>query len=204
MFYKIVIGGFRLFYGLLYNHKVEWEFDPKELPGAALIAPNHVSYLDPQLVAASWPEDLHFFAAKRLFRTRIMKWILEHLCCHPVEKGKELATIRTALELLSQGYKIVVFPEGTRSEGGGLQPLRSGVAFLAVQSGCPIVPCYVGGSYKAWPKTRKRPRFWGVQTVCRFGRPIWPTDEHGNTRSKKELNDALQHSLEHLAEQDLV
>ncbi len=198
-FYQFVIGCFRLFYGLLYNHKVEFEFDLREVPGAAIIAPNHVSYLDPQLVAASWPEDLHFFANRRLFEKRVMRWILDNLCCHPVEKGKELATIRTALELLKQGKKIVVFPEGTRSERGELQPLRSGVAFLALQSGCPIIPCYVRGAFEAWPKTRKRPRFWGVRTVCRFGRPIWPKDSEGNSITKQALNDALQEALRSLA-----
>jgi 1-acyl-sn-glycerol-3-phosphate acyltransferase len=199
VFYKVVIGGFRLFYGLLYDHKVEWEFDAQEVSGAAIVAPNHVSYLDPQLVAASWPEDLHFFAGKRLFNNKIMKWILHNLYCHPVEKGKELSTIRTALDLLKQGNKVVVFPEGTRSEDGNLQPLRSGVAFLAHQSQCPIIPCYVSGSYEAWPKTQKRPRFGGVRTVCRFGCPIWPKDAEGNILSKKALNDALQQALVRLA-----
>ena len=199
LFYRIVTGGFRLCYGLLYNHKEAWEFDIKDLPGAAIVAPNHVSYLDPQLVAASWPEDLHFFAGKRLFKKKVMRWILHNLYCHPVEKGKELATIRTAIELLKQGNKVVVFPEGTRSEDGTLQPLRSGVAFLAYQSQCPIIPCYVAGSYEAWPKARKRPRLWGVQTSCRFGRPIWPKDDQGNTLSKEALNEALQQALSHLA-----
>jgi 1-acyl-sn-glycerol-3-phosphate acyltransferase len=204
LFYKFVIGGFRLVYGLTYDHKVEWEFDVHELHGAAIVAPNHVSYLDPQLVAASWPDDLHFFAGKRLFENRMMRWILHNLYCHPVEKGKELSTIRTAIDLLKQGNKIVVFPEGTRSQDGELQPLRSGAAFLSLQSQCPIIPCYVGGSFEAWPRTRKRPRLTGVRTVCRFGCPIWPKDAEGNRLSKEAINEALQQSLVRLASKGKV
>jgi 1-acyl-sn-glycerol-3-phosphate acyltransferase len=199
LIYRVVTNAFRLFYGLAYDHKVEWEFDIQQLPGAAIVAPNHVSYLDPQLVAGSWPDDLHFFAGKRLFENKIMKWLLDNLYCHPVEKGKELSTIRTAIELLKEGKKIVVFPEGTRSQDGDLQPLRNGVAFLASLSQCPIIPCYVGGSYKAWPRDRKRPRFRGVRTVCRFGRPIWPKDADGKALSKEALNMALEQALIRLA-----
>jgi 1-acyl-sn-glycerol-3-phosphate acyltransferase len=199
LFYRVARVGFRVVYGLLYNHTVEWEFDLRQLPGAAIVAPNHVSYLDPQLVSASVPGDLHFFANKRLFENKFMGWLLRRLCCHPVEKGKELATIRTAIELLNQGNRVVVFPEGTRSEDGGLRPLRNGVAFLALRSQCPIIPCYVGGSYEAWPRTRKCPRFGGVQTTCRFGPPIWPNDADGNPLSKEALNETLHKELARLA-----
>ena len=68
LFYKVVICLFRITYWVLYRHRVEWKgVDPKKIKGAAIIAPNHVSYLDPQLVAASWPGDLSFFAGSRLF-----------------------------------------------------------------------------------------------------------------------------------------
>lgn len=184
---------------MLYGHEVEWEFDPAQLPGAAIVAPNHVSYLDPQLVAGSWPGDLNYFAGSHLFQSLFMRWLLRHMRCHPVEKGKELSTIRMAIGLLKEGRKIVLFPEGTRSEDGELKPLRSGVSFLAYQSQCPIVPCYVGGSYDAWPRTRKWPRLTGVRTICRFGRPILPIDEQGNRRSKETLQQLLHESLSRLS-----
>jgi 1-acyl-sn-glycerol-3-phosphate acyltransferase len=198
LFYRFASKGFRVVYTILYHHKVEWEFDVQELPGAAIVAPNHVSYLDPQLVSGSWPGDLHFFAGKRLFDNFFMNMLLRGLCCHPVEKGKELATIRAALELLKQGNKVVVFPEGTRSEDGVLRPLRSGVAFLAIQSQCPIIPCYVGGTFDAWPKSKKWPHLQG-RTICRFGKPIWPKDAEGKTLSKEALNNALFEAITRLA-----
>lgn len=198
LFYRLASVGFRLVYGVLYHHTVESEFSIREFQGPCIIAPNHVSYLDPQLVAGSWHGDLNFFASKRLFDHSFLGLLLRCLGCHPVEKGKELATIRTAIELLNKGERVVVFPEGTRSEDGDLQPLRSGVAFLALRCHCPIIPCYIGGSYEAWPKNKKRPRFGGVRTVCRFGRPIWPDDSEGKALSKEALNEALQKEIARL------
>lgn len=199
LFYKTTSIVLFSLYWVLYRHKIEWEVDPKKIRGGAIIAPNHVSYLDPQLVCASWPGDLVFFARSRLFERPILGTVLRMLHCHPVEKGKELATIRAAIGLLKQGEKVVVFPEGTRSTDGELKPLRSGVAFLALQSRCPIIPCYVGGSYTAWPRSQKWPRLWGVRTVCRFGRPIFPYDAEGRPATKEALNEQLSAAISQLA-----
>ena len=199
-FYRIASVVFFVVYKLFYRNRAEWETDPREIKGGAIIAPNHVSYLDPQLVSGSWSGDLTFFAGSRLFRKPVLGLILRMLHCHPVEKGNELATIRAAVKLLKGGKKIVLFPEGTRSENGTLQPFRSGVAFLALQSRCPVIPCYVGGSYQAWPKSRKWPRLFGVRTFCRFGRPIWPFDETGAPLTKEALNRRLYEAISRLAE----
>ena len=200
LFYKVVICLFRITYWVLYRHRVEWKgVDPKKIKGAAIIAPNHVSYLDPQLVAASWPGDLSFFAGSRLFERPFLGFLLRMLCCHPVEKGKELAAMRTALGLLKEGKKVVLFPEGTRSNDGTLKPLRNGVAFLALQSRCPIIPCYVSGSYEMWPRSRKWPRLRGGRTLCRFGKPILPYDEKGNPMTKEALNKRLFEAISRLS-----
>lgn len=201
LFYALSRRVLRALAFFLYHHSVQWEFDPKKLVGGAIIAPNHVSYLDPQLVCGSWPGPLSFFAGSRQFEKPVVGLLLRLLCCYPVEKGKELSTIRTAIGLLSEGKRVVVFPEGTRSEDGTLQPLRNGVAFLALQSQCPIVPCYVGGSYEAWPKGQRWPRFRGVTTVCRFGKPISPCDADGTPLSKEALNEQLYDALRRLSSQ---
>jgi 1-acyl-sn-glycerol-3-phosphate acyltransferase len=199
LFYEITRRVLHLTYSVLYRHQVEWEMDPKTIPAGAIIAPNHVSYLDPQLVCGSWPGDLTFFAGSRLFKYPILGRVLRLLRCHPVEKGKELATIRAAIGILREGRRVVVFPEGTRSNDGDLKPFRDGVAFLALQSRCPIIPCYVGGTYEAWPRSQKWPRLRGVRTVCRFGPPIWPVDASGNPVAKERLNALLSEEISRLA-----
>lgn len=199
LLYPIASRVFRFVYGLVYRNSVSFEFDPDEIPGAAIIAPNHVSYLDPQLVCGAWPGRLHFFASDHLFKNRLFAWLLRGLQTHPIPKGKELATLRSALQLLREDKKVVLFPEGTRSPDGVLRQLRDGVAFLALQARCPIIPCYVHGAYDAWPRTRKCPVLFGIRTRCVFGSPISPFNEKQELRSKKELTDMLYQELQRLS-----
>jgi len=193
-----VIFWFRVFFHLFYRHRTEWEFDPKKLLGAAIIAPNHVSYLDPPLICAAWPKPLHFFARKTLFQKGWLAWLLPRLNTHPIEQGNEIATMRLALSLLNGGKKVVVFPEGTRSESGQIGPMRSGVAFLSFRSGVPVIPCYIEGTYEAWPRTEKKLRVKGRKTFCRFGQPIFPIRPDGTKLSKQEITALIQTELERL------
>jgi 1-acyl-sn-glycerol-3-phosphate acyltransferase len=183
-----------LFFWLFYRYKVEWEFDPATV-GTCIIAPNHASYLDPPLISASWPAPLYFFAGSHLFKKRLLRALLSRLHTQPVVKGKELATVRSAAQLLKSGKSIVLFPEGTRSYDGQLQELRTGVALLSTLSGCPIIPCFIQGTQKAWPKEQHYPTLFGNTTTCRFGKPIYPK----SFTSKEELTQALQMELERLA-----
>lgn len=194
-FYPFAAIAFRLVYGLIYRNSVTFEFDPKSIPGAAILAPNHVSYLDPQLISGSWPGSLQFFAGEHLFKGRLFSWLLKNLQTHPIPKGKELAVLRSALQLLKKGEKVVLFPEGTRSLEGTLKALRDGVSFLALTAKCPIIPCYIHGSYDAWPRSRKFPVLFGVRTRVLFGAPIFPVNEKNEPRTKQEMTDLLHQDL---------
>ena len=180
---------------LFYRHETIFECDPSSIPGAAIIASNHVSYLDPPLLAISWPGSLHFFAGEHLFKKKFFAAFLQSAHTHPIHKGKELGVMRTALFLLQKKTKVVIFPEGTRSKDGKLQTLRDGVAFLALQAHCPIIPCWVTGAYEAWPRGSTFPRFFGMRTKAVFGNPIYPVDEDGNLRSKQSLTQMLSSEL---------
>jgi len=65
---------------------------------------------------------------------------------------------------------VLVFPEGTRGDEGQLRPAKPGAALLAVQSGVPVVPAYVSGSGRAWPRGRRLPR--PAKVVVTFGPPL--------------------------------
>lgn len=185
----------RLFFWLFYRNKLHWEFDPTKTNSPCIVAPNHVSYFDPLLICSSWPRSLHFFAGSHLFQKRFLHWVLPKLHTHPVVKGKELATIRMAAQLLKDGTSIVLFPEGTRSPDGRIQELRTGVALLSHLSGCPIIPCFIQGTQKAWPRGQRYPRLFGHTISCRFGAPISPQEYS----SKEQLTEALQNELARLA-----
>lgn len=142
--------------------------------GAAIIAPNHISFLDPPLVCiALQHHSAHFMARKSLFDTAI-GWGLRLGHGIPVERGQaDLKALRGVMQALKAGRKVVIFPEGTRSITGELQEFKLGPMICAQRTGAPIVPVCVHGHEELWPIGKKWPRLWGRCTVA-FGEPIHP------------------------------
>jgi 1-acyl-sn-glycerol-3-phosphate acyltransferase len=72
--------------------------------------------------------------------------------------GADAGALRTALRILQEGGVLLMFPEGTRGPEGTLRAPKPGAAMLAVLSGAPVVPVFVEGSGRAWPRGRSLPR----------------------------------------------
>lgn len=159
-----------IFAKILYRHKV---YGKEHLPkGGGLIAPNHASFLDPPLVGISYPGPVHFLARDSLFHFAPFGWLIEKLNTHPVSQGKgNLNTLKMAMELIKSGKKVVIFPEGSRSENGQLGQGRLGIGMLVQRTQCQVVPTYIHGSYELWSTKRRFPKLWG-KTACVFGSPI--------------------------------
>lgn len=169
-FYHFIIilarGTLRIFYRLRVYGK-EHYYDKR-----AIIAPNHASYLDPPMVAVSWPHEIHFLASDYLFRVPLFGALIRKLNSHPINREKaDLASIKMICQLLNEDKQVLIFPEGTRTADGNLAPLKSGVAMIALRSKAAVVPAYVHGSYKAWNRNHWFPRPWGRAAVV-FGSPI--------------------------------
>ena len=141
-------------------------------PRGAILAANHTSFLDPPIVSISWPEVVHFLARKSLFRSKIFGGLIRRVNTHPVsgEPG-DIQVMKTVVSLLEQGHKVVLFPEGTRSENGELQPIKPGLGLLVSRSKSAVVPVYIHGAYEVWGRKRKFPRPFG-KVSCVFGSPI--------------------------------
>lgn len=151
-------------------------------PGGGLIASNHASFLDPPLLGASCPEEIHFLARTTLFGGKFFPWLLGELNTHPVARGSgNIATFRLVLELVREGKKVVIFPEGTRAADGQLQPGQPGISMLALRARCPIYPLYIHGTFAIWSATRRLPRFTG-KTALVFGSALdiskWAEEEN--------------------------
>lgn len=160
------------FYRLFYRMSIFGIENPYH--GKAIIAPNHASFLDPPLIGLSWPEEVHFLARASLFRLKVCRYFLLKLNAHPVHGNvQDIEPFRLICDLLGKGEKVVIFPEGERSSTGDLQTMKSGIAMLAMRMKCPIIPVYISGTYEAWPKHSKWPKF-GVPISCVFGKPIFP------------------------------
>jgi cytidylate kinase len=132
-------------------------FGIKNVPrtGGVIIASNHASYLDPPAVGAASRKKrmTHFMARDTLFRKKLMGAFLHKVGVIPLDRERgDVKAMKTAIQLLRDGASVALFPEGTRSPDGTLQPAKPGIGFLVAKGNAPVVPVYVHGSYEAWSK----------------------------------------------------
>ncbi|MBP9841487.1 MAG: 1-acyl-sn-glycerol-3-phosphate acyltransferase [Simkaniaceae bacterium] len=138
--------------------------------GGALLAANHVSYLDPPLVAIASPGEVHFLARDTLFHG-VFGRLISALNAHPVSDDHNLNAVKLLVRLLNQGNKVVIFPEGARSLDGTVQEIKPGIGLIMNSSKKPIVPVYIEGAFSIWPRGKKWPRPGGKLTIY-FGEPL--------------------------------
>ena len=144
--------------------------------GGYIVAANHASHLDPPIVGQFLPRQVSFFARKTLWKPGLAAWWLDAVGTIPVARdgGTSLDAIKRVLGALSSGRVVIVFPEGTRSANGVLQPPKSGVGLLACKARVPVVPARVFGSFEAFGKDG-RLRL-GSPVSVTYGKPLYPAD----------------------------
>ena len=114
---------------------------------AYIVAPNHLSTLDPPMVAAVWNRPLAFMAKKELFENPFLRWWLNWLGAFAVDREKlSVATIRTVLTIKKTDWIFGIFPQGTRQEPGIISNVTKGFASLAKTTKCGIVPVGIIGT----------------------------------------------------------
>ena len=129
------------------------------LTGPFLVIANHQSAIDPLLIALAVNRPMRFLARRTLFRPRWFGWLLSSLGSIPINhdmSGKD--GLKTGLELLKTGNGLLIFPEGTRTRDGHIQPLKPGVILLIRRSKAPLIPVAVAGPYEAMPSKAWCPR----------------------------------------------
>src|SRR2546423_11355520 len=140
-------------------------------PGRVLIGATPGGVVAPPLVGGMTPRRLTFLAKAELFRIPGIGWFLRRLGAQPLRReGADPSALRTAQRVLQGGGAVLVFPEGTRGDEGVLREAKPGPALLAMQTGVPVVPVYVRGSGRAWPRGRRLPR--PAKVVVTFGAPL--------------------------------
>lgn len=133
------------------------EHFPRE--GGVVLAANHVTHFDVFPMQFALPRTIFFMAKAELFKNPVMDIILRNLSAFPVTRGdKDLWAMRHAAKVLKHGQVLGMFPEGTRSRGGGLKVAKTGAAKLALEAECPIVPLAVVGSDQFFKKFPRRVR----------------------------------------------
>lgn len=154
------------------------------VPGSPqVVVSNHVSWYDIFAIASVVPVPFHFVAKKELERIPLFgrAWkTAGHISIDRSNRQKAIESLRHAgQEIRARNSAVVIFPEGTRSRTGRLQPFKKGAFTLAVEAGVPIVPTVVVGSFDIM-----RPDDWRVHPSTihvHFGEPVSPSEFPGET-----------------------
>jgi 1-acyl-sn-glycerol-3-phosphate acyltransferase len=198
--YRLVLFLAWCFFKLFYRHKV---YGLEHFyPDAAIIAGNHTSYYDPPILAISWPQEVHFLAREGLFKIPLFGGLIRKLNAHPVAGGAgDIAVFKLIGNLLTEGKKIILFPEGKRSDTDHLDVLKPGLAMLVARSKSAIIPAYIHGTFSIWNRFYPLPKLWG-RTACVYGTPIlWSDFAHLEKReAQKAIMDKLAASITTLRE----
>lgn len=115
-----------------------------------IVAPNHLSTLDPPMIASILPRPVAFMAKKELFENPLMRWWLNWLGSFAVDREKlSVSTIKTVLTIKKTDWVFGIFPQGTRQAPGIISDITKGFASLAKQTKCGILPIGFVGSEEA-------------------------------------------------------
>ena len=121
--------------------------------GGAILASNHQSYLDPPCIGMACRNDIYYLARNTLYQRPLIGPLLQRLNTVPVDRDRgDVSSIKTIIRLLRSGQRVIIFPEGTRSSDGKLQPARAGLGMIIAKTLAPVVPVRVFGSYEALPR----------------------------------------------------
>ena len=147
--------------------------------GPAIIATNHIAYLDPLAVAygvVRANRRPRFLAKSELMEDPKIGWLLRGCGQIGVQRGTRNAVqaLEHAFDALERGEVVCIFPEGTVTNDPELRPMpsKTGTPRLALRSGAPVIPCGVWGTANVWPKNYKPNWKFKQELAVRFGEPV--------------------------------
>jgi 1-acyl-sn-glycerol-3-phosphate acyltransferase len=124
--------------------------------GPVILAPNHASFMDHFFTGAFIRRRVQFMGKSQLFKPGLLQWVYSHGGVFPVRRGhQDEEAFTSAFGILKRGGAVVMYCEGGRSRSGELaEQAKPGIGRLALQSGVPVVPVAILGSYQVrnWKK----------------------------------------------------
>ncbi|MBP9988481.1 MAG: 1-acyl-sn-glycerol-3-phosphate acyltransferase [Ruminococcus sp.] len=157
-----------------------------------IIASNHITALDPVIIANGCDAKMHFMAKKELFKNPIVARFLSGLNSFPVDRTKfDYDAVDYAAKLVSEDNALGIFPEGTRSKDFKPQKGKGGICYIAKKCKCDVVPVSIYTEDKAKS---------GTKLTVRYGKPI-KYEELGfdeNSEKMKDLRVGLNVIMEHI------
>jgi 1-acyl-sn-glycerol-3-phosphate acyltransferase len=157
---------------------------------SAIIISNHLSMVDPFAVGYAAGRRVNFMAKEELFSTPVVGWFVRKFGGFPVDRTRrDPASLRTALTVLKADELLGMFPEGTRSTGGGMLEFRTGALRLASRTRARIVPVAVINTDRALPpKKFIRPARIAVQ----FGPAFEVSELYEDPRNPEAMKRAVE------------
>ena len=210
MFYWLARMFFKLYFFIYHRARVRGLSSLAKFTaaygGPVVLAANHASYLDPPAIGMAFPGKLRFVAWDGLFKVPLFSALIRALGAMPVSqenKNSAAGLLRQVMGFIEDGYNVLIFPEGVRSPDGNMLPFEGGAALIAIKTGSPVVPVWVGGTWDALPLhlTFPRPR----KVTITFGEPIIPGDIAPGEPEKQRralLLDALRAAIEKLRDSE--
>jgi len=168
-FYLLIQAASALLFRTFYDYRVH---GAEHVPwDGCLIAGNHDSFFDPPLIGCTLESGPHYLARKTLFDHPLFARAIAGLKAHPIDQDRpDMAGLKRIIGIARKGGGVVLFPEGSRSWDGKLQPAQPGIGLVVAKAGVPVVPVRIFGSHEAWPRDG-RPRLFTPIRVA-FGPPI--------------------------------
>ncbi|MFO0491268.1 MAG: lysophospholipid acyltransferase family protein [bacterium] len=157
LFYEAGWALARLLYGLFFRYKA---LGSANVPakGSLLVVSNHLSNLDPFAIGlAIRCRHLVYIAKADLFKNPIASFLFRGVNCVPIKQGApDTAAIRAAIDRLTGGSAVLIFPEGSRSPDGAMHPFKRGAWLVFARTECDVLPVAVEGTFDAFPRGRSR------------------------------------------------
>ena len=181
--------------GLFSFHVVHPERMVEE--GSLILAVNHSSYFDPPLAGICSKRDVYYLARKSLMDWPFFGPLFPDMNVIPVERdGNDMSALREVIKKIREGNGVVLFPEGTRSKDGNLQPAKAGIGLIIAKTKAPVLPMRIFGAFEAFPKGSKGFRRTRITVV--IGNPIRFTEEETSSNSRdnyQKLSDRVMNAI---------
>ena len=196
---------------LLYTPWIEGaENIPKT--GAAILAPNHLSFIDSIVVPLATSRRVTFLAKSEYFEGKgfkgfAMRTFFRSAGQIPVERGTSRASnaLTAAAKVLQNGGLIALYPEGTRSPTGMLYKGRTGVARLALENKVPVIPIGLHGTREIQPPERNMPKLGRVG--IKIGKPLGFShlyEQRTERDTLRAVTDEIMKSIREVSDQQYV
>jgi 1-acyl-sn-glycerol-3-phosphate acyltransferase len=142
--------------------------------GPVILAMNHQSYLDPPLAGTTCDRAVYFLARRTLMDAPLLGWLLPKLNVIPVnQEAIDRSALKALIRVLKSGNAALVFPEGSRTLDGNLQPAEPGLGLVIAKTLAPVVPMRIFGAHEALPRGGGGLHFVPITIV--IGEPIFFT-----------------------------